>query len=244
MSVIERRSRPAGLLLVLVVSLWAGAAAAADATFFSGAEFDTQGQGFSFVAGDLTQKIQSHLGLTVRLMPNYLTYKYRSDGELVHASSPGGYLLAGVKLFLGETTVSLFGGADVRHTDLSPDVRSAAVRGDSVAPMAQGELDTWLPSRTNLNLFSSFSATDDFLYLQATAKQQVTNLDFAGPNTLNVGVQVIHGSNENFESHAVGLVLELYRIPASLSLSVRAGWKHDSTFGTGAYGGIGLSVGF
>jgi hypothetical protein len=211
---------------------------------FSGAEFDGHGQGFAHLGLDVAQKVHPNFSLVGRVMPNYLTYKFRSEGEEVRAISPGLYTLVGVKGRWGQTSAGLLGGVELRDTDLDPDVRSAEVRGGTAAGLVQGEFDTWLPSRTNLNFFGSFSGTDSFVYAKGTVKQQLTNLDYSRPNTVNAGVEVAWGSNPDYDMLQVGLVLELFNIPNTLSVAVRGGYKHDSTFGDGVYGGLSLYKGF
>jgi len=207
-----------------------GGAEALEPSVFGGAEFDNHGQGFAFLGGDVAQRIHSNFSLAGRVMPNFLTYKFRSEGDEVTATSPGVYALLGVKGRWGQTSAGLLAGAEVR--------------GTTAAPLVQVEFDTWLPSRTNFNYFGSFTGTDSFIYQKGGVKQQLTNLDYAGPNTVNGGVEVVWGSNPDFEMYQVGLVVEMFSIPHTLSLQARGGYKHDTTFGNGFYGGLTFFKGF
>jgi hypothetical protein len=99
-------------------------------------------------------------------------------------------------------------------------------------------LDSWLPSRTNFSAFASFSGTDSFIYQRARIKQQITNLDFKKPNTINIGVEEIFGRNPDFRQIGGGLILEIFNIPRFFSFAIRSGYKHDTTFGSGIYGGL------
>jgi len=204
---------------------------------FGGGEIDQRGQGFTFVGMDLGKSITKNLVLATRIIPNYLTYKFKSGNTLVRASSPGLYALLGGKLRWGETSLGVFGGAELRHTDLSPDA-PAKVRGDTTSGMIQGEFDSWLPSRTNLNAFVNYSGTDNFLYQRARIKQQLTNYGFQKPNTFNVGVEQIYGRNPDFHQIMFGLLGEIYNIPHSLGVALHGGYKRDSTFHNGEYIGI------
>jgi hypothetical protein len=231
------------VLAAMVLGVVAGAEAF-EPSVFGGAEFDNHGQGFAFLGGDVAQKIHPNFSLAGRLMPNFLTYKFRSEGDEVTATSPGLYALLGVKGRWGQTSAGLLAGGEVRDTELDPDVRSAEVRGTTAAPLVQVEFDTWLPSRTNFNYFGSFTGTDSFIYQKGGVKQQLTNLDYAGPNTVNGGVEVVWGSNPDFEMYQLGLVVEMFSIPHTLSLQARGGYKHDTTFGNGFYGGLTFFKGF
>lgn len=217
---------------------------AAEASTFAGGEFDGRGQGFSYLGVDVTQKIYQNISLSGRVIPNYLTYRFYSGGQLVRANSPGLYAVGGIKLSWDKTKLGVFGGSEYRHTDLTPDVKYAKVRGGTLAGVVQGEFDSWLPSRTNLNIYSSFSGTDNFFYERGRIKQQITNLDFKKPYTINVGVEQFIGRNPDFHQEGAGLILELYHIRQKVSIAVRSGLKHDSTFGNGIYGGLELYKGF
>lgn len=216
----------------------------ADFSLFSGGEIDTRGQGFSYLGLDITQKVYKNLSLSGRLTPNYLTYKFRYGDDLIRAKSPGLYTVLGAKLSWDQTTLGLYGGMEYRNTSLRPDLRTADVRGSTVAGLVQGEFDTWLPSRTNFSGFASFSGTNDFLYERVRIKQQITNLSFKKPNTLNLGVEQIYGRNPDFHQIGGGLIMEIYNIPKRISFAVRTGYKNDSTFGNGVYGGLEFYVGF
>jgi hypothetical protein len=217
---------------------------ATEVSLFAGGEIDTRGQGFSYLGADLTQKIYENISVSGRVTPNYLTYKYRSGDHLIRAVSPGLYTVAGIKLSWGQTTFGLFGGTEYRHTNLHPDDKNADVRGTTFAGLVQAEFDSWLPSRTNFNLFASYSGTDGFLYERGRIKQQITNLNFKKPNTINVGIEQFYGRNPDFRQVGVGPILEIYNIPHRISFDLRCGYKHDSTFGSGIYGGLDFYKGF
>jgi hypothetical protein len=104
-------------------------AIAAESSLFSGGDIDTRGQGFAYLGLDVTQKVYENLSISGRVIPNYLTYKFRSGDDTVRANSSGIYTVAGIKLSFSQTTLGLFGGVEYRNTNLSPDVRSADVRG-------------------------------------------------------------------------------------------------------------------
>ena len=219
-------------------------ALAVDASLFAGGEIDTRAQGFSYLGVDLTQKIYKNVSISGRLIPNFLTYKFRSGDEMIRATSPGLYGVAGIKLSWSQTTIGLFGGTEYRDTNLTPDVKHAELRGDTLGGLVQGEFDTWLPSRTNFNAFASFSGEDSFFYERGKIKQQITNLNFKKSNTINVGVEQFYGRNPDFRQVGVGPILEIYNIPKKIAFALRIGYKHDSTFGNGAYGGLEFYKGF
>jgi len=247
MSFLSSGFRIVGIGFLLVASgltFFCSSSFAAEASLIAGGDVDARGQGFSYFGMDLTQGIYQNVSIAGRLIPNYLTYKYRSGIDTIRASSPGVYAVVGIKLVWRQTRIGLFGGTEYRYTDLSPDRRNAEVRGNTLAGLVQGEFDSWLPSRTNVNLFASFSGTDGFLYERGKIKQQATNLDFKKAYTINVGVEEFYGRNPDFHEIGVGLLVELFHIPQKISLALRGGYKHDSTFSGGAYGGLELYKGF
>src|SRR5208283_5920854 len=120
--------------------------------------------GFSYLGVDLTQNIDKTIAVSARVIPNYLTYQYYSGNDTIRANSPGLSTVAGIKLSWDKTMLGIWGGLEFRNTTLSPDDQSASVRGSTLAGLVQGEFDTWFPTRTNLNIFASFSGTSDFSY--------------------------------------------------------------------------------
>jgi hypothetical protein len=220
-----------GLAFLLTVPVYA------ETSIFAGGEVDNHGQGFTYLGLELSKKLNDNFSLAGRLVPNYLTYRYRSGPDLVRAQSPGFYGLAGTKLAWGATSVDLFGGVEYRHTSLKPDV-SSSNKGDQVSGIVQGAFDTWIPSRTNFNLLVSYSGISTFIYERGRIKQQVTNLDYKDENTINLGVEQIMGRNADFTEFGGGLIFEVFNIPHSVAFSVRGGYKHDTTFGHGGYWGL------
>lgn len=217
---------------------------AVEVSSFAGGEIDGRGQSFSYLGVDVTERMNKTVAISARLMPNYLTYKYYTGNTQIEASSWGLFAVAGFKLFSDKTMLGLYGGVEFRDTDLSPDDINSSQRGNTTAGLVQGEFDTWLPSRTNINIFASYSGNSDFFYEKGKIKQQITNLDYKGPYTVSVGVEQFIGRNEDFQGEGYGLVVELYNIPHKIAVALRGGFKHDSTFGNGAYWGLDLYKGF
>lgn len=228
----------------LVVIFPCPAAHAAEVSIFAGSELDGHGQGFSYVGVDVTQSINKTLAVTGRVMPSYLTYKYYSGDNLIKADSPGLSAVAGIKLFWDQTMVGVFGGAEFRNTDLSPDDPSASVRGSTSAALIQGELDSWLTARTNVHVFASYTGISNFTYETGRIKQQITNLDYKQPYTMFLGVEQFIGRNSDFNGQGYGGVVEFFFIPQKINIALRGGYKHDSTFGDGFYGGLQFYKGF
>lgn len=231
-------------LSVLATCFCAKSGYSAGFSTFAGGEIDGRGQGFSYIGMDLTKSINKTISFSGRIVPSYLTYKYYSGDRLIKANSPGISPAAGIKLLWGQSMIGFFGGVEFRNTTLDPDDQSASVRGSSVAGTLQGEFDTWFSSRTSLNASTSFSGTSNFAYERMRIKQQITNLDFNKTYTLNAGVEQFYGQNSDFHQEGIGLILELFQISWKTSVAVRSGLKRDSTFGSGAYGGLEFYKGF
>jgi len=217
---------------------------AAELSTFAGGEIDDRGQGYSYIGVDVTQNLNKTIAIAGRVVPSYMTYEYYAGDNLIRANSSCLWTIAGIKLFLDQTMLALLGGAEFRNTTLSPDDEGAKVRGSTVAGLVQGEFDTWFPSRINLNVLASFSGTDHFFHERGRIKKQIANLDFSKSYNLNAGVEQFYGRNEDFEHVGGGLMIELYYIPFKVSLTLRGGYKHGSTFGNGAYGGVELYKAF
>jgi hypothetical protein len=215
-----------------------------DVATFGGTEQDGRGQGFSYLAADGTQKITSTVAVAVRIMPNYLTYKYYSGDTLIKATSPGLYAVAGLKFFLGSATLTVLGGVETRDTSLSPPDRNADVRGHTTAGLVQGGLDLRMTKSTLVNLFGSYSGTSNFSYERGVIKQQVSNFDSKKPYTIYIGPEQFIGRNKDFRQEGVGAAVEVAYLPYKVSIGMRGGYKHDSTFGNGGYWGLQVYKGF
>ena len=232
------------LIFLLLTFLCVRPSFALEFSTFAGGEIDGRGQGFTYFGADLTQHITKTFAVSGRAVPSYLTYKYYSGDTLIRATSPGLTTVAGIKLTWEKTTLGIFGGAEFRNTTLSPDDQYASVRGATSAAVVQGEFDHWFPTKTNFGLSGSYSGTSDFSYEKAKIKQQVNNFDYKGSTNINVGVDQTYGRNADFHGITVGPLIELYYIPWKCAISLRGGYKHDSTFGGGGYGGLELYKGF
>jgi hypothetical protein len=232
------------LLLALAGIFACHTAYAADFSVFGGTEVDGRGQGYSYAAIDATQKINSVFSVSARIMPNYLTYKYYSGDRLIKAKSPGVDFLGGIKASWGRTSFSVYGGVETRNTSLSPDDPYASVSGHTTEGVIQGEFDTWIARGTNFNIFGSYSGTSNFSYEKSRIKQQVSNWDSAKPYMFYVGLEQFYGRNVDFNGMGVGPVVEFVYMPQKLSVALIGGYKHDSTFGDGAYWGLQVYKGF
>lgn len=217
---------------------------AADVSTFAGGEIDGHGQSFSYLGVDVTEHVNKTVAVAGKIIPNYLTYKYYSGDTLIEASSPGVFALAGIKLFWDKLMFGIYGGLEFRNTTLDPDDTNNSARGEKTGGLIQGEFDSWLTSRTNLNILASYGSVSDFLYEKGRIKQQITNLDFKKTYSFLVGVEQFIGRNSDFQEEGVGLALELFYIPEKFSIAIRSGYKHDSTFGNGIYWGLDLYKGF
>jgi hypothetical protein len=217
---------------------------AADVSTFAGGEIDGHGQSFSYLGVDVTEHINKTVAVAGRIIPNYLTYKYYSGDTLIEASSPGVFVVGGIKLFWDRSMFGIYGGLEFRNTTLDPDDTNNSARGEKTGGLIQGEFDSWLTSTTNLNIFASYGGVSDFLYEKGRIKEQVTNLDFKKSYSWFVGLEQFVGRNVDFHGEGVGLALELFYIPEKFSIAIRSGYKHDSTFGNGAYWGLDLYKGF
>ncbi len=226
------------ILILFFYTFFYSTAFSIDISSFGGGEVDTRGQGFLFLGLEIGQKIKRDLSFRARLVPNYLIYKYKSGERTIKANSPGVYGLLGIKSDTKKTSIGIFGGIEYRNTDLNPDVRDAKVRGDTLAPMIQGEIYHQIFRFTEISLYGSYSSRDNFFYEKGKIKRQVANFDFKKSNIIHLGIEQFYGRNPDFRMFGLGPTFEIYNIPKSLSLTLHTGYKHDKTFGSGIYGGI------
>jgi hypothetical protein len=230
--------------LVIFAAFFCPSSHAAEISSFAGADIDDHGQGFSYLGVDVTHKLDRHIGITGKVIPNYLAYKYKSGDQEIKAKAPGLFLVGGAKYFWDKSMIGLFGGGEFRDTDLSPDDPGSSVRGNTSSALIQGELDSWFSRGTNLYANASYSFKTDFAYEKAKIRQQITNRSFQKPYSLYLGVEQFFGRNPDFQQEGVGVLLEVYHLVHRVSVAVKSGYKHDSSFGNGAYWGLDLYKGF
>lgn len=226
------------ILIFILFSSHLHPAFSLEVSSFGGGEIDTHGQGFMFLGLDMGKRLKEDLSLRARLVPNYLTYKFKSNNRTIKADSPGIYCLAGLKGETKNTSIGIFGGIEYRNTDLNPDVLNARVRGKTLAPLIQGELYHQIFRFNEISFYGSYSGGDNFLYEKGKIKRQITNLDYRGPNNIHLGIEQFYGRNPDFRMFGLGPVFEIYNIPKKLSFTIHIGYKHDRTFGNGINGGV------
>jgi hypothetical protein len=232
----------AGVCLFMALSGISGFGA--EASIFAVNEIASREQGFTLAGLDITQRVSKSVSIAGRILPNYLSYKYLSGDAPTKASAPGLYAVAGVKLFWRQTTFGLFGGVEARRTTLTPDNIYARIRGSTLAGLVQGEVDSWLSGKTNVNMFTSYSGLDNYFYEKVRVKRQISNQKYAKPSTLFIGMEQFVGRNADYQSQGVGASVELYFVRQKASVGARGGFMHDSAFKNGPYWGLQFSKGF
>lgn len=209
-----------------------------DFSSFGGGQIDNRGQGYTFFGIDISNKINEGYYVKVRIVPNYLTYKYKSNNRTIRAYSPGINILGGLKIDENKISISILGGLEYRNTNLNPDLKDAKVRGDTFAPSLQGELNYRFSKYISMDFYGSYSGTDNFFYEKFMIKSQISNFDFKKPDIFHLGCEQFYGKNPDFRMLGLGPFFEIYNIQNKISLSFRSGYTHDKNFRGGIYGGI------
>ena len=212
----------------------------------SGYEGDTHGSGYGFFGPSYVRPIRSGLAWTARASANYLSYQFTTHEGEVLVRSPGAGASVGVRL--GEKNFfSVSAGPEVRwrRTRLTPAFGTADSRSDTRLGVNVGsEVYANPTSHNNVHAIANYNTADRYTWGRLGFKEQISNRTWEGPNTAFVGVEGIGQGNQDIRSTQVGGFVEYTRVPANVSIMLKAGYKR-STFDVGpALTGPYVSVGF
>lgn len=197
----------------------------------SGFEGDTHGTGYGFIGPSFHRPISRNVMFLVGAGVNYLYYGFDSSGGRTSVTSPGASAKAGVRL--GDRNwVQLSAGPGFKR-------KHRVIRDDTdriISSEKQMEVgfslgaDVWAnPSRrNNIHGMLHYGAEDGYTWGRLGFKQQITNLDWQGRFTHFLGTEYIGQGNEDIRSNQFGGFVEFLHAPSSISLMLRAGYKHSA----------------
>ena len=212
----------------------------------SGYEGDTHGSGYGFFGPSYVRPIRPGLAWTARASANYLSYQFSGLDGATRVRSPGVGAAAGLR-FGGTNFFSISAGPEVRwrRTSLTPTGGGLDTHRDTRLGVNIGaELYANPTSHNNVQAIANYNTADSYTWGRLGFKEQITNKAWEGPNTAFVGVEGIGQGNEDIRSAQAGAFVEYTRVPANVSIVIKAGYKR-STFVVGpALTGPYFSVGF
>jgi hypothetical protein len=221
-----------------------------------GFEADTHGTGYGFFGPSYVHPITPGLAWTARVFANYLYYEFGEGIGETKVRSPGVSTAVGLR-FGDRNLFGLTTGAEgFFGVSAGPEVKwrreefhradGTLVQEDTteVGASLGAELYTNPTSHNVVQGLFAYGTSDSYAYGQLSFKEQVSNLEWQGPNTVFVGVEGIMQGNKDITSIQGGGLVQLTHVPWDLSVTLRAGYKRSSFESgpdkTGPYFGIGL----
>ncbi len=204
---------------------------------FGGAEVTSEGEAVEYFSVGMMRTLSEPKWIILgRVLGLHVDYKFEVEDEVLEGELSSVTPYIGIRrLFDGyDGSISLLSGPDIEwveqeHTDAP--ARKERKNGISV----QGELDKWWPSERNLSLILNYKSVDDFFWGRLRVKDGILKL---GDGSLFVGVEGVGMGNADFGALQIGALTELTNVVSNLSVALKAGYKHSSSFTESAYTGI------
>lgn len=192
---------------------------------YGGAEVDDEGQSFVYAGGTTDGKIY------LSAFAGHLEYRFRDGGVLRDAEITSLTPSVGIRRE-GPLTLTLSAGPMFREK------KEEGAFGDESTTEAGGALQFGgylQDGQGSLEALASYATLDDFFWGRLRGKRQAFGDLYAGAEIFLMG-------NSDFEGWGTGPVIEFRA--GGIAVALKAGFKHTSTFGDGAYAGLELFAPF
>lgn len=206
-----------------------------------GAEFDTQGQSFSYLGAGTSKPISSNYSITGKVFGSYLTYRFDSNGKTLRAESPS--FTPSIGLAFQKDWYLLAGsiGYELRKVEKELTAGGSEESSDS-GPSLQAEAYLYGKGKKTIELIGSYSTINDFFWARGRFKKGVYT--FGNRADLNIGAELAGMGNNDFSATQAGILAEAFKPGANISLLIKAGLKNTSASDTSAYSGFEVFYGF
>ena len=225
-----------GLLVVVLGLVAAGPVHAGDRIFLAGGEYSDVA--YYTYAGLIVPGPgrENGRGFLQRYWVDRFGYEYdgapgRVEADAFGAEAALGY---GASTAAGWWTVSL--GLRYTNTDLTPDDRSANARGSQLGGKVQLELDQEIATDWRASAIASYANQQNGYWGRLRVMREAT------PAT-SLGVEAVANGNDEADSTATGLVLQIRPAASQWSVALKAGYRFQDE-DDGAYGGLEFGYGF
>lgn len=191
------------LLAVALVGAWVGAApraACAQDLLLAGAQVSGPGAAYGYL-GFLGPLPGSTLGagFVQRYWLDAVQYRYLEAGETVQATAPGGEVALGYVSAKGRGHYGFYLGVGYRHTQLVPDVPSAAVRGSQWSLDPQLQADYQVTPGLLVNGIASYAVGPNGYWARVRVLRRIPGKEWLGPEFVLEG-------NKDYRALQAGLV--------------------------------------
>lgn len=214
---------------------------AENAFSFGGAEFDTQGQSFSYLGAGASKSISGDYSIAGKVFLSYLTYPFDSSGKTLRAESPSFTPSLGLVFQKDWYLIGTSLGYEFRKVERELSAGGNEEASDS-GPSLQAEAYLHGKGKKTLELIGSYSTIDDFFWARGRLKKGSYAL--SNGTDLNIGVELARMGNNDFSATQAGILAEAFKSGANIALLIKAGLKNTSASGTSTYSGFEVFYGF
>lgn len=200
-------------------------------------------RGYAFVSPSAAFATSGQFSWIVRGAVSYLYYDFPDEGGKTRVRSPGESLGVGLRYSTPQLSVTIGPGYEVRQT--TRDFASGSERRDNESGVVvQGDVFYQATPLTNVSLIASYGAANDYVWVRAGGKRQISNFDNRDATTLHAGVEITGQGNKDGRSTQVGGLFEVAYPSAKASLQFRAGYSRltnpDDSHESKPYFGVGF----
>lgn len=239
------RNRGALFLFVFIVFLlFSSKSMAASYSLLLGGEADTKNQSYLYTGIIGERPIKQNLSILGRLWFDHLRYRFEKGDDTIRANAPAFQTSLGVKFSESDWSTVLWAGWEHRNTSIKPFKEDIEVKGVTDSLIVQVEFDKWPRAATNLNLITSYSTTNNYIWARGRVKQKLSSNSVGRDIPLRVGFEVIGQGNDDYSALQFGPLAEIYSTSEKFSFLIHGGYKKSSSIHSSAYGGIELYFGF
>ncbi len=234
-------------LLVLAAGAFAPASRADGPVVegLGGWEGDDRAQGYGFAGAGWLLPAGGGRVVPLRALGSYLYYDFVSSGTTTKVTSPGVTLMGGIRFGGADGSLTMLGGGEVRQEHRVEETAGGTVEDRTTRGIVlQADGDVAFARRWRGYLFGNYGGASRYLYGRTAARCQLTNLDWKGPRSFFLGVEVIRQGNDESQAAQGGGFVEWNFVPQRVSLVLRGGYKESWSPGEdhlkGSYVGVGL----
>jgi hypothetical protein len=203
-------------------------------------------RGYAFVSPVFTAYHSEPISWLVRGSVNYLYYDFPEGAGKTKVRSPGESLGVAFRYSAPGITATIGPGYETRQTRRHLP-SGAETKETEHGLLIQGDVFYHATPLTTLSLLGSYSGANDYVWVRAGAKRQMSNFKHEGSTTLHVGAELTGQGNQDSKSVQIGPVVEFAYPRVNASLQFRAGLERveagDSRYSRG-YFGVGFYKGF
>lgn len=204
-------------------------------------------QGYTFFSSTYNTAIGKNVYIVFRASANYLYYEFYDVDRRTDVRSPGTDAGIALRFNIGRASLSLGPGYEIRQTERNYENGGSTEKTEEGYNL-QGSLYLQAASHTILQIISSYSDANEYIWTRGGIKYQLTNKNYQGPTALSLGVEFTGQGNDDKNTLSGGILFEIAFVRKKLSIQMRTGYpfydSEESSEDSKPYFGAGLYKAF